>query len=75
VLVNSAGITAGPYRTTNEEIEAQFGANHIGHFLFTNMLMPKLLAAPAPRVVNVSSDGHRLGGMRFSDPNFQDGGV
>jgi NAD(P)-dependent dehydrogenase (short-subunit alcohol dehydrogenase family) len=75
VLVNSAGIMAGPYRTTEDGIEAQFGSNHIGHFLFTNLIMPKLLASKAPRVVNVASDGHRLGGVRFDDPNFQDGKV
>ncbi|KAG9200069.1 hypothetical protein G6514_007666 [Epicoccum nigrum] len=73
VLVNSAGIMAGPYRTTAEGIENQFGSNHIGHFLFTNLLMPKLLAAPSPRVVSVASDGHRFSGVRFDDVNFQDG--
>tara|TARA_R110002003_G_scaffold1697_3_gene23464 strand:+ start:671 stop:1642 length:972 start_codon:yes stop_codon:yes gene_type:complete len=75
VLVNSAGIMAGPYRTTKEGIELQFGSNHIGHFLFTNLIMPKILASKAPRVVNVSSDGHRASGIRFEDPSFQDGKV
>lgn len=75
VLVNSAGIMAGPYRTTAEGIENQFGSNHIGHFLFTNLLVPKLLSAPSPRVVSVASDGHRFSGVRFSDVNFQDGKV
>ena len=73
VLVNSAGIMAGPYRTTPEGIEAQFGSNHIGHFLFTNLIMPKILASKAPRIVNVSSDGHRFGSVRFDDPNFSGG--
>lgn len=73
VLVNSAGIMAGPYRTTHEGVELQFGSNHIGHFLFTNLLMSQILAAPHPRVVNVASDGHRLGGVRFEDWNFKDG--
>jgi NAD(P)-dependent dehydrogenase (short-subunit alcohol dehydrogenase family) len=73
VVVNSAGIMAGPYRTTPEGIELQFGSNHIGHFLFTNLIMRKILAAPSPRIVNVSSDGHRFSGIRFSDPNFSNG--
>jgi NAD(P)-dependent dehydrogenase (short-subunit alcohol dehydrogenase family) len=73
VLVNSAGIMAGPYSTTEDGIESQFGANHIGHFLLANLLMPKLLAAPAPRIVSVASDGHRFGGVRFSDVNFRGG--
>jgi NAD(P)-dependent dehydrogenase (short-subunit alcohol dehydrogenase family) len=75
VLVNSAGIMAGPFRTTKEGIENQFGSNHIGHFLFTNLIMPKLLASKTPRVVNVSSNGHRASGIRFDDPSFQDGKV
>lgn len=75
VVVNSAGIMAGPFKTTKEGIENQFGSNHIGHFLFTNLIMPKILASKAPRVVNVSSDGHRAGSIRFSDPSFQNGKV
>src|SRR4051812_26116605 len=73
VVVNSAGIMAGPYATTKEGIEAQFGSNHIGHFLLTNLIMPKILASKSPRVVNVSSDGHRFSPVRFEDWNFQDG--
>jgi NAD(P)-dependent dehydrogenase (short-subunit alcohol dehydrogenase family) len=73
VLVNSAGIMAGPYRTTEDGIEAQFGSNHIGHFLFTNLIMRKMLASPSPRVVNVASDGHRFSGIRFNDYNFSNG--
>ncbi|KAF2685648.1 WW domain-containing oxidoreductase [Lentithecium fluviatile CBS 122367] len=75
IVVNSAGIMTGPYRTTEEGIEAQFGSNHIGHFLFTNLIIAKVLASPNPRVINVSSDGHRLSPVRFEDWNFQDGKV
>lgn len=73
VVVNSAGIMGGPWKTTEEGIELQFGSNHVGHFLFTNLIMPKVLASREPRIVNVSSDGHRLSGVRFDDWNFQDG--
>jgi NAD(P)-dependent dehydrogenase (short-subunit alcohol dehydrogenase family) len=73
VVMNSAGTMAGPYRTTEDGLEAQFGSNHIGHFLFTNLIMSKILASKNPRIINVSSDGHRLGPMRFNDWNFQDG--
>jgi NAD(P)-dependent dehydrogenase (short-subunit alcohol dehydrogenase family) len=75
VVVNSAGIMAGPFTPTKEGIEGQFGSNHIGHFLFTNLIMPKILASKSPRIVNVSSDGHRTSGIRFDDPSFQDGRV
>ncbi|KAL7934364.1 hypothetical protein V8C35DRAFT_302373 [Trichoderma chlorosporum] len=61
------------YGTTVDGVELQFGSNHLGPFLFTNLIMDKLLASKAPRVVNVSSDGHRLNPIRFFDYNFENG--
>jgi NAD(P)-dependent dehydrogenase (short-subunit alcohol dehydrogenase family) len=71
VLVNNAGIMAQPYATTVDGLEAQFGTNHIGHFLFTNKIFPQL--APDARVVNICSGGHRLSPIRFDDLNFSNG--
>ena len=73
VVVNSAGIMGGPYTTTKDGIESQFGANYVGHFLFTNLILSKVLASKTPRVVNVSSNGHALGPIRFDDYNFEGG--
>ncbi|KAK1147839.1 hypothetical protein N8T08_000352 [Aspergillus melleus] len=74
VLVNNAGLMAPPFRLTEDGLESQFGINHIGHFLFTNLIMSKLVApGKSARVVNVSSDGHRMGPIRFEDWNFDDG--
>jgi NAD(P)-dependent dehydrogenase (short-subunit alcohol dehydrogenase family) len=70
VLVNNAGIMAPPYSKTIDGFESTFQSNHLSHFLFTNLIMEKLLAAPNPRVVIVSSDGYRLGHVRFNDYNF-----
>lgn len=70
VLVNNAGIMAVPFSLTEDGFESQFGTNHLGPFLFTNLIMGKVLAAAEPRVVTVSSDGHRLGHIRWSDYNF-----
>ncbi|MCJ1433913.1 hypothetical protein MMC27_003278 [Xylographa pallens] len=74
VLINNAAIMASNYSKTEDGIESQFGTNYIGHFLFTNLLLPKMLAADKKlRIVNVSSRGHRFSGIRWEDPNFQDG--
>lgn len=71
VLVNNAGIMAAPYSKTIDGIESQFGINHIGHFTLTNLLLPSMLSRKQPiRIVNVSSDGYRLGPVRFDDWNF-----
>ena len=71
VLVLNAGIMAQPYATTPDGLEATFGTNHIGHFLFANLVMPKVLASPhGGRVVSVSSNGYNLGPVRFEDLGF-----
>ena len=78
VLINNAGIAQLPERTLNDAgVEMHFATNHIGHFLFTNLIMPKLIAAarltPIPtstRIVNVASIAHLYGPVRFSDINF-----
>ncbi|KAK3312930.1 hypothetical protein B0H66DRAFT_383497 [Apodospora peruviana] len=73
VLLNNAGIMAAPFSLTVDGFENHFATNHLGHFLFTNMIMPKILASSSPRVVNVSSDGHRLSPIRWADINFNRG--
>ncbi|KAH7177072.1 short-chain dehydrogenase [Dactylonectria macrodidyma] len=73
VLVNNAGIMAVPYLATEDGFESQFQTNHLSHFLFTNLIMDKILASQAPRIVFVSSNVHRIGNIRWSDYNFNDG--
>jgi NAD(P)-dependent dehydrogenase (short-subunit alcohol dehydrogenase family) len=67
VLINNAGVMAPPRRLTKDGFESQFGTNHLGHFALTGLLLGRLLAAPAPRVVTVSSPAHRIGRISFSD--------
>lgn len=54
-----------------EGYDSQLVVNHLGPFLFTNLIMGKLLKSPAPRIVNVTSGGHRLSPFRFEDYNFR----
>ncbi|RDW65952.1 short-chain dehydrogenase TIC 32 [Coleophoma cylindrospora] len=75
ILVNNAGVMAVDYSITVDGYESQFAANHLGHFLLTNLIMDKILASKAPRIVAVSSDGHRLSPIRFEDYNFHNGDV
>lgn len=57
VLLNNAGL-AGARGTTKEGFELAFGTNHLGHFLFTALLVSRVRAAKAPRIVNVASKVH-----------------
>ena len=61
ILVNNAGLMAMPERQTADGYEMQFGVNHLGHWTFTALLMPAILAAPAARVVTVTSTAHHMG--------------
>ncbi|EJD40470.1 putative short-chain dehydrogenase [Auricularia subglabra TFB-10046 SS5] len=73
VLINNAGLSGKTYRKTADGIEEMFGVCHVGHWLLTSLLMPKLLAAPEPRVVNVSSSAHLYWDGSFEDYNFERG--
>jgi NAD(P)-dependent dehydrogenase (short-subunit alcohol dehydrogenase family) len=65
VLVNNAAVMASPYGTTKDGLEMQFGTGHVGHFFFTNLIL-----AVKGRIVNITSDGHRLSPIRFDDWGF-----
>jgi NAD(P)-dependent dehydrogenase (short-subunit alcohol dehydrogenase family) len=74
MLINNAGVMAIPTRhETIDGFEMQLGANYFGHFAFDLRLMPKVLAAPSPRVVTVSSLAHRSGRIHFDDMQLKKG--
>jgi NAD(P)-dependent dehydrogenase (short-subunit alcohol dehydrogenase family) len=75
-LVNNAGIMNSPKQKTRDGFELQFGTNHLGHFLLTELLLPALKAGAPSRIVNVSSCFHdqamgREGRIDFDDLNFE----
>jgi NAD(P)-dependent dehydrogenase (short-subunit alcohol dehydrogenase family) len=61
VLVNNAGIMGVPEGRTTDGFELQLAINHLGHFVLTRALLPALLAAPAGRVVAVTSFARLIG--------------
>lgn len=73
VLVNNAGAYFAQRQETAEGIEMTWALNHLGYFLLTNLLLDALKASPAGRVVNVSSDAHRMAAIRFDDVQFRRG--
>jgi NAD(P)-dependent dehydrogenase (short-subunit alcohol dehydrogenase family) len=66
-LINNAGVMGPPFSTTAEGYELQFGVNHLGHFALTGGLLPLLLQAEQPRVVNVASIAHKTGRLRLDN--------
>jgi NAD(P)-dependent dehydrogenase (short-subunit alcohol dehydrogenase family) len=65
VLINNAGL-AGTRGQTKDGFELAFGTNHLGPFLYTQILLPSLRRAPQGRIVNVASRAHlRAKGIPF----------
>lgn len=72
VLALNAGLYTRKLHTLPNGFEAMIGVMHLGHFLLTKLLLDKLLASPAPRVVVTSSVGHKFGKIdydSFTDPS------
>ncbi|KAJ7511585.1 hypothetical protein B0H11DRAFT_2370431 [Mycena galericulata] len=70
VLIHNAAAVIGPFKLTVDNLENQFATDHVGPFLFTKLLTPKLLDSATstytPRVVFVASAVHAFGqGVNF----------
>jgi NAD(P)-dependent dehydrogenase (short-subunit alcohol dehydrogenase family) len=71
-LINNAGVMNTPKGKTKDGFELQLGVNHLGHFLLTALLTPRLVASAPARVVNVSSCYHDRAMGRDGDIHFDD---
>ena len=72
VLINNAGVVNTSYHETSDGIENTFAVNHLGYFLFTNLLLHKLKSKNEARIVNVSSAAHSfVKEMQWQDINFE----
>lgn len=70
VLVNNAGIFADERVVTADGAELTFAVNHLGPFLLTELLAPRLEANATKvpsRVINVSSIAHTRGRIHLDD--------
>jgi NAD(P)-dependent dehydrogenase (short-subunit alcohol dehydrogenase family) len=67
LLVNNAGVAWPPYALTPQGLEMQLATNFLGHFALTGLLLDRLQAAPAARVVSLTSLAHHLGRLRLDD--------
>ncbi|KAJ9599109.1 hypothetical protein L9F63_010377, partial [Diploptera punctata] len=58
---------------TKDGFEINFGINHLGHFLLTNLLLPRLKESAPSRIVIVSSMLHEKGKIDFENLNGEKG--
>jgi NAD(P)-dependent dehydrogenase (short-subunit alcohol dehydrogenase family) len=73
ILVNNAGTVFPNRELTEDGIEKTFAVNHLGYFLFTELLINRIIASAPARIVNVSSAGHLRATMDFDDLGFERG--
>lgn len=71
LLINCAGVMAPPLSRDTDGHEGQFATNHLGHYRLTCGLWPALVAADSARVIAVSSRGHQIAEVDFSDIDFR----
>lgn len=78
LLVNNAGIMAGPLVRTEQGWESQFATNHLGHFALAVGLHDALADGAAhddrlggSRIVALSSSGHLGSPVVFEDIHFE----
>ncbi len=71
VLFNNAGAVIPERRVTEDRVEETFAVNHLAHFLLTVELLDVLRASAPSRIINVTSESHRRGWMRWHDLHFK----
>ena len=67
VLINNAGAIFSSYQPTEDGLERTFALNHLSYFVLANGLRDRLVASAPARVVNTSSDAHKVGALDLSD--------
>jgi retinol dehydrogenase-12 len=72
LLINNAGVLNHVRKLTEDGYEQAFGVNFLAHYLLTSRLLPSLAAAPAARIVHLTSNTHEIvPGFAFDDYNFE----
>lgn len=64
ILINNAGLFSKTKQLTHDGFEQQFGVNYLGHFLFTQKLLPVLKQAPQARIIHLASIAHWAGSIK-----------
>jgi len=67
ILINNAGMMSDKRQETNLGIELTFAVNHLGYFIFTNLLLDTLTKTPFSRIIIVASDLHFKGALNLDN--------
>ena len=73
VLVNNVGVLLPERTETSEGLEKTLAVDLAGHFLLTNLLIPRLIETSPARIINVTSGGMYVERLRPDDLQFEHG--
>jgi len=71
LLINSAGVFSTKRVLTRSRFETAFCVNHLAPFLLTRLLLNRIIESAPARMIQVNSQGHRFGGLRIDDVNWE----
>ena len=71
VLINSAGIHSTKKLYNKDGYELVFCVNHLASFLFTKLLLNRMIESAPSRIIQVNSEGHRFNGLNIKDLNWK----
>ena len=67
VLINNAGVHMTTRQLTEDGNEMAFGVNHLASFLFTSLLLKRMVDSSPSRIIYVNSEGHRFNGLKINN--------
>lgn len=67
VLINNAGIHDTKRVLAENGVELVFFVDHLAAFLFTRLLLPRMIESAPSRIIQINSEGHRFGGLDLDD--------
>lgn len=70
VLINSVGIHSTKRILNKDGVELVFCVNHLSTFLFTKLLMTRMMESSPSRIIQVNSEGHRFSTVHEDDINW-----
>ena len=71
VLINCAGMHSTRCIHTAEGFELVFCVNHLASFLFTQLLLDRMISSAPSRIIQVNSEGHRFNGLDLNDLHWE----
>ncbi|XP_065106765.2 retinol dehydrogenase 11 [Paramisgurnus dabryanus] len=69
ILINNAGMPS-VLDWTDDNFSMCFGVNHLGHFLLTNLLLPRLKESSPSRVITLTCSSYKYQKLDFQDLNY-----